>query len=141
MSKSVSTTNDLFNLKSDVALQPVEVSIKHPKSGKALGFFVTLLSMDSDPVQKVGRAIRTKANKLASRGKSFTAEEEEDNSITIISAAIEGWRWGEDDEGQPGNAGGDQLEFNPVNVRKIVSIPAIRAQLDAELGDTAQFFR
>lgn len=134
-------TNDLFALKNDVALQPIEIAVKHPKTGKSLGFFVTLRSMDSEEVQKVGRAIRTKANKLALRQKAYTAEEERENSIAIITAAIEGWRWGVDDDGNEGNAGGDQLEFNPLNVKKIVSVDAIRNQLDAELGDTAQFFR
>lgn len=120
----------------------VEVSIKHPGTGKAIGFFVTLRAAESDEVQKVGRSIRTKANKLAVRGKAFTAEEEEDNSVEIITAAIIGWRWGEGDDGSVGNWKGEQPEFNAAIARNILKKSAVvRNQLDSELGDTTQFFR
>lgn len=139
MSKLVpAETNDIFGI---VPNNDVEVSIKHPGTGKVMGFFISLRAMESDEVQKVGRAIRTKANKLAVRGKAFTADEEEQNSIQIITAAITGWRWGIGDDGKPGSAGGDQLEYNPGNVLRVLKVVPIRNQLDAELGDTAQFFR
>lgn len=140
------TLPDTFNGGDLSEIQPsssgVEVAIKHPATGKRVGLFVTMRAMESEEVQKVGRSIRTKANKLAVRGKAFTAEEEEANSIEIITAAIVSWRWGEGDDGVVGNWKGEQPNFTPgmagVILKKSV---VIRMQLDAELGDTAQFFR
>jgi len=141
MSKTELTeTGDLSAIQP--AISGVEVAIKNPGTGKKIGFFVTLRAAESDEVQKVGRAIRTKANKLAIRNKAYTAEEEEDNSIEIITAAIIDWRWGEGDDGVIGSWKGEQPAFTPGMARTILKKSAVaRAQLDTELGDTAQFFR
>lgn len=131
--------NDLFS-EFAIKTEGVEYQIVNVDK-KGMGFFITLRSPDSPEVQKVSRAIRTATNKTIARGKTLTAEQEIENSIAIISAAISGWRWGLDHEGKQASAGGEQLEFNPANVKRIVSVQNIRMQLDDQLMEEKQFFR
>lgn len=143
-----SDLNDIF------AIKPVDqlgCKIKHPGTGKEIGLEVFVRSLEHPDVKRITDAVRTKSNKMALRNKAQTAADERENSIQIITAAVVGWRWYEVEEVDPnddkkrvmvmGNAGGQQLEYTPANVRKVLEADPIRNQVDAFLTDEAAFFQ
>lgn len=136
MKNETANPNDIF------AIKPVEqlgCKIKHPGTGKEIGFEIFVRSLEHPDVKRVTDAVRTKANKMAHRNKPQSAADERENSIQIITAAVTGWRWYEVDDVM-GSAGGAQLEYTPANVRKVLEADLIRNQVDTFLTDEAAFF-
>lgn len=113
-----------------------EIEIKHPSTGEGVGFFVSLRPMHSDEIKKAERAIANRALKLRARGKTFTADEIEENVTSLMCIAVSGWRFEGDTTFE-----GEQPKCTPENIRRIVSREWIREQIDQELGDVASFFQ
>lgn len=96
---------------------------------------ITLLSSDSNEYKRVSHKVANrKLKKITARGRipKLTAEETENDQLDLLVACTLGWE-NVVYEGQP-------LEFNPENVRMLYSkVPVIREQVDAFIGDRANF--
>lgn len=119
-----------------LAIRPntISIDIKHPGTGEPIGLRLHCLSLESDPVKAVERAIKNRA--LRGGRNTVTAEKIEDNTVEILSAAISGWEW------KGGLSLGD-LKNPPLtkeNVAKVMQVGWIAKQVDTALGDEAAFF-
>lgn len=121
--------------------KPFELELVHPGTKRGLGLFLTLISVNEPGPKKVTSRVNAEAMKLSRKNQSFTADQQRENAIAILSACITGWRWGEDADGNPARWAGEQLEFTPVNLRKVLMIDELREQVDTEVADNANFFR
>ncbi len=84
---------DLSNIKAS----EINVDIKHPGTGEPFGVTVKVMPLSDERMKKIRRDIQNRNSHLAARGKTFTAEEIENNSIKITTAAITGWEWGDNE--------------------------------------------
>lgn len=120
----------------------VSYEVLHPGTGKEIGLRLFLRSINDPAVKPITKRVenaRLKAERTKRAG-GFTAEEMEKNAIEIIAACVVGWEWYNDADGVPGSLGGEQLEFTPLNLNKILAIDKLRSQIDAELMDEDRFF-
>lgn len=126
------------------ALKPTErrIDIVHPgKPDFKLGIWVTLKSLDADEVKKIRRAITDQSNRLALKGKYLKADEIDQNLINMIVAAVTGWGWEKDDDGEQSSFKNEQPVFNERNVRHVLTeLTWFRDQLAEAIGDTNSFF-
>lgn len=119
-------------------IKPViaKIVIVHPVTEEPIGLDFDVLPM-SDP--KVKGQIRTIRNKLLGKKRQkFTAKEEEENGIDLLTVIICGITWAKDTDWN-----GEKLEYSEANVRKIIEPDTsywIRDQLQDQIGDTAGFF-
>ncbi len=125
----------------------ITVEIKHPKTGLPIGLDVECVSLESDECKVIDRQFRNKA--LRSGRNAMTAEGMEKHTVSLLAAAIVGWRWyaPERPKGEkgpplaPATLGGDA---NPAltteNKNKLLEIAWIAKQIDGALGDEAAFF-
>lgn len=119
----------------------VDVVILHPANNKPVGLTITVKAMEDDGVKQVQRRIADRRLKLGAKGQNFKAEDLEENAIVLIVAAAISWDWTEDADGEIGSFNGEQLDFNGVNVRKVLVVDWIRSQVEDVLGDTSRFFQ
>lgn len=138
MTTKPATGFDLSTLTSE--RKPFELELVHPGSKKGLGLHITLISVNEPGPKKVTSAIQKEASKLARKNQSFTPEQQRENAIAILTACATGWRWGKDADGEQAGWAGEQLEFNPVNLRKVLNIDELRDQIDQEVADNTNFF-
>lgn len=119
-----------------LAIQPdtITVEIKHPGTSAPIGLTLQCVSLESDQVKAVERAIKNRA--LRGGRNTVTAEKIEDNTVEILSAAVVGWEWADDltlgDLKKP--------PLNKANVAKLMQVGWIAKQVDTALGDEAAFF-
>jgi len=140
MSKAISTGNDIASIFTPKA-EGVSMEVIHPGTGKPIGLTLVLRSINDEAVKPITRKIENERLKLErTRKGGFNAEQIRQNSIDIIAACVIGWEWHNDENGVMGNINGEQLPFNPVNVRNVLSLDVLRAQVDAELMDESRFF-
>jgi len=120
------------------AIKPVEhvLDIVHPGTNEPLGIKVSLLSLDDDAMKKVKRKIQDASNALARKGKSFSAEQVEENHNLLLFTAMTGWSW----EGDA-NFHGEKPAFTVAMVYKVFNeLPWFRDQISEKVGDTKSFF-
>lgn len=119
-----------------LAIQPstITVDIKHPATGSPIGLSVECVSLESDQVKAVERAIKNRA--LRGGRNTVTAEKIDDNTIELLTAAVVGWKWAD------GLTLGDLKNppLNKANVAKLMQVGWIAKQVDQALGDEAAFF-
>ena len=122
---------------STASAEGVQMELLHPVTEVSFDppIHITVVGMDSDRYQKIQREATNKRLKKAQhRGRvrlQVTAEELEQESIELLAKCILGWEnieW----EGEP-------LKFSLDNAKKLVSVQWIREQLDAFIGDRANF--
>lgn len=130
----------------------VDHRVLHPGNGRFVGWIVEIRSMHSPEVKKAMKSITGARSKLIAKGKNFSADEIEGNRVAVLSAAIAGWRWVVDEDGEDaiaslkiaaeragkpadagaieaiakahtGNWGGEQLAYTAANVRKVLTDP------------------
>lgn len=125
-------TLDLSKIKSDTRL----VKILHPATGEPTGLEWELAALDDQACKVIERQITNKRNKLAARGKVFTADEISENEVALITAASKSWKW-------TGEASwsGEKLPFNAKNIAVVLEAAWLRDQIKSELDDFAAFFR
>lgn len=112
--------------------------IKHPKTGESIGLTVTLLP-DSD--QKVVTARRKYIDERMQRTKKMTASAYETLQTNLIVAAVNGWEWGKDANGDECSFHGEKPEFSEATLRRVLKeLPWIKSALDQEIGDEASFY-
>ncbi|MGA0564172.1 hypothetical protein ACO2RV_17135 [Ancylobacter sp. VNQ12] len=121
---------DLLSIKPNT----ITVDIKHPATGKPIGLSVDCVSMESDEVKAVERQIKNKA--LRSGRNAVTAEKIDENTVSILSAAIVGWSW----TGEATLGGEKNPALTAANKAKLLSIAWIAKQIDTALGDETAFF-
>lgn len=120
-------------------LKPVEriVSILHPATGVEIGVNVTLVSLTDDSMKRIKRNIQNEKLRLEQRGKSFKADDMEENGKTLLFSAMKGWEWS---NGATFN--GSVPTFNQANVFKVLDeLPWFRQQLEEAVSDEAAFFQ
>lgn len=132
-------TADIFAIANERVAYEYEVI--HPGTKKGMGLFISMISIHSDAPKKVIKRIEDAKLKLMKKGMNFNADQMRQNSIDIIGACMTGWRWGLDADGIQASAGGEQLEFNLKNIRRVLEVDEIRDQLDSELMDDSNFFQ
>lgn len=118
--------------------QPCKIT--NPADGTETGFIVFVQSINSEAVKAVTKRIENARLKKQARGQNFTSDEVRANVIAILMVAVTGWEWGKDAKGVQSSAGGEQLPFNPGNLKRIVEIDQIAAQIDTFMSDDARFF-
>lgn len=113
--------------------------LTHPATDEKIGISVTLLP-DSDPKVKAVRRKRMDAT-LANRRQKFTSAQAEAFTVDLLVAAIAGWEWGKDANGEQNTFNGEVPEFTESNVRKVVKeLDWFQDQVNRELGDDAAFY-
>jgi hypothetical protein len=134
------------------ALKPTNrvIEIKNPGTGEPLGVRVTIVSMDDDRLKTAKRAIMDRRLYLEQRGKSFKAEEVEENTHNLLWAATIGWEW-YNPTGSEGDIGynpdamptfeAEQPEFNQRNFKRVITtLPWFADQINEEIGERKAFF-
>lgn len=112
------------------------IEILHPGDGSPLGVRVNLVSIDDEALTKIKRKITDDRLHMEARGKSFKAEQVEDNKHNILFAAINNWEWYDGTTFH-----GDVPEFNRKNVLAVfIELPWFADQINEAVGDTKAFF-
>lgn len=120
---------------SEVKLAERVVNILHPKTGEDTGIKVTVVSIEDAKLKRIKRKLRDENLRLQARGKSFKAEDEEENLDTILFNAMTGWVW----EGKAVWRG-SKPEFNMKNVRDVFdNFVSFRQQIAEAVEDTSAF--
>ncbi len=129
------------------------IEIVHPGTGEKLGIRVSLVSIDDERLMKVKRSITDRRLYLEARGKTFKAEEIEENRINLLIAATIGWEWYEQpailDENKKiikeaverPSFNGEVPEFNRRNVLAVINMLSwFGDQINEAIGETNSFF-
>ncbi len=126
------------------------IEIVHPVTAENIGLRITLVSLDDERMTKIRRSITDRRLHLEARGKSFKADEVEENADNVIFTATVDWEWynptgSEGDKGYREDAmpnfKGEQPEFNRKNFFALIDeISWIKTQINEALGDTRAFF-
>lgn len=119
-------------------IKPVEreIEIVHPKSGEPLGIKVTVLSLNDPKMASLKRRIINQRLDLERRGKTFKADDIEENNVSLLIAAMVDWKW----EGES-TFMGEKPEFNEKNIKAVFkAIPWFKNQISEAVGDEESFF-
>lgn len=124
---------DLANLK------PVErmIDILHPSTGEKIGVSVTVLSINDEKMATAKRRIQNKKLELDRRGKTFKADDLEENEMELLTTAITGWNWEGDVDFH-----GEKPAFNEKNVKAVLKeLTWFKQQIMEAVGDEKAFFQ
>ena len=114
------------------------IEIKHPADeNQNVGIRVTIISLTDDKMKSIRRRFINKRLELEKKGKSFKADDIEDNEIELLVASITGWEWyGEVD------FNGEKPAFNENNVKKVLTeLEWFKNQVAEAVGDEKAFFQ
>ncbi|MBO7735341.1 MAG: hypothetical protein J6S67_22435 [Methanobrevibacter sp.] len=114
------------------------IEIKHPvNDSENIGIRVTIISLNDEKMKSVRRRFINKRLELEKKGKSFRADDIEDNEIDLLVASITGWEWYGDIE-----FNGSKPEFTQANVRKVLTeFEWFKNQIAEAVGDDKAFFQ
>lgn len=124
---------DLANIK------PVEriIDIVHPSTGEKIGVSVTVLSINDEKMAAAKRRIQNKKLELDRRGKTFKADDLEENEMELLTTAITGWNWEGDVDFH-----GEKPAFNEKNVKAVLKeLTWFKQQIMEAVGDEKAFFQ
>lgn len=124
---------DLANIK------PVEriIDIVHPSTGEKIGVSVTVLSINDEKMAASKRRIQNKKLELDRRGKTFKADDLEENEMELLTTAITGWNWEGDVDFH-----GEKPAFNEKNVKAVLKeLTWFKQQIMEAVGDEKAFFQ
>lgn len=122
---------------SDIKSAELALEIVHPGSKEPLGIKVTLVSLDDERVKKARRKITDRRLYLEARGKSFKAEELDENMHHVVFSCMTGWVW----EGEA-TFHGKKPEFNFNNVDAVFTeLPWFLDQIRERLNEDADFYK
>lgn len=126
------------------------IEILHPGDKSEIGVRVTLMAVTDERMTKIRRKIADERIRLEQRGKSFKAEELEENKQILCRTSMLGWEWynptgkeGDKDFDADAQATfeGEIPEFNPRNIKRVFDqSPWFLEQIFAEIGETQSFF-
>ena len=124
---------DLANLK------PVErmIDILHTSTGEKIGVSVTVLSINDEKMAAAKRRIQNKKLEIDRRGKTFKADDLEENEMELLTNAITGWNWEGDVDFH-----GEKPAFNEKNVKAVLKeLTWFKQQIMEAVGDEKAFFQ
>lgn len=126
---------DLANIK---PAEEIIREIVHPGSGKEIGIRVSVRSIDDEKMKPIRREIQNRRIKLEQRGKSFNADQLEENNNRLLFKAMTGWDW----YGKDIDFHGDKPAFNEDNVMRLFDEATwFRDQIQEMVGETKDFFQ
>lgn len=121
---------------SEIAPSERTIEIVNPGTGEEVGVSVTIMSMDDERMKTARRLIQNRALQLQNKGKTFKADEVEDNKLNLLYSAITSWVWRGD-----ATFNGEKPELNRKNVYAVLTkLYWMREQIEAELADEKAFF-
>mgnify|MGYP000754834165 CR=1 FL=1 len=124
---------------SEVKAVAREVKIVYPDTKAFTGLTLTLLPESSKEVKVQQR--KNTDHRLRSKKKNLTAGWIEDSYRLVLIAAVSGWNWGENEDGDPALFHGEIPEFTKENVEKVFTeLDWIVPQVQEEFEDTEAFF-
>ena len=121
-------------------LIPVEriIEIKHPVKDENLGIRVNIISLNDEKMKQIRRKFINKRIELEKKGKSFRADDIENNEIDLLVACITGWDW----YGEDVTFNGSKPDFNEANVRNVLNTFGwFKDQISEAVGDEKAFFQ
>ena len=111
------------------------IEIKHPQTEQLLGIRVTIVSLNDSKLKAIRKRIVNKRLELEKRGKSFKADDIEENELDILVASVTSWEW------YDAEFHGEKPVFNENNVRKVFGeLPWFKDQVAEAVGDEKAFF-
>lgn len=120
-------------------IKPVErvIDILHPSTGEKIGVSVAVLSINDERMAAVKRRIQNKRLELERRGKSFKADDLEENEMELLTTAITSWNWEGDIDFH-----GEKPTFNEKNVKSVLKeLSWFKQQITEAVGDEKAFFQ
>jgi hypothetical protein len=118
--------------------KPVEIEIKSV-TGQPTGFFISVLGKDSNAYRTLVRGMADESLKRQAMGKqdAATLDKIEGRNIDALVAVTTGWRFG---DSKIAPLDGEELEFNPANVRKVFErLLPVREQVAEAVNDLENF--
>lgn len=126
---------------SNIKVVERNIEIKNPATSALLGITIGLVSVDDEKLKTLRRRIDDRSQKLAAKGKAFSAEELEDNTNEIAFTAMNWWKWEKDADGEEATYHGEKPELNRRNAFAIFKeIGWFRTQITAALNEEEAFF-
>lgn len=117
------------------------IEILHPATREPIGIRVTLMSIDDERMTKIKRKITDRRLYLEQRGKTFKAEEIEENKTEILFGAMTGWDWYAPEGGEQPTFHGKTPEFNRRDVSAVLTeLTWFADQVNEAVGETQAFF-
>ena len=121
---------------STLVLNDRVIEIKHPVDDSNLGIRVVLVSLDDDKTKQIRRKFINKILELEKKGKSFRADDIEENETDLLIASMVGWEWYDAD------FHGEKPAFNENNARKVLTeLPWFKKQISEAVSDEKAFFQ
>lgn len=115
------------------------IDILRPDNGEPVGLRIEIRPETSREVKAQQRKNTDK--RLNSQKKKLSAAWIEESYQSVLLAAVAGWEWGTDANGEPANFRGEQPECTPDNVQEIFkALPWVAAQVREAFEDTEAFF-
>ena len=112
------------------------IEIKHPANDENLGIRVTIVSLNDNKTKQIRRQFINKRLELEKKGKSFKADDIEENETDLLIASMTGWDW------YDAEFHGEKLEFNENNVKKVFhELPWFKDQVSEAVSDEKAFFQ
>ena len=112
------------------------IEIKHPANEENLGIRVTIVSLNDNKTKQIRRQFINKRLELEKKGKSFKADDIEENEIDLLIASMTGWDW------YDAEFHGEKLEFNENNIKKVFrELPWFKDQVSEAVSDEKAFFQ
>nr|DAU20382.1 MAG TPA: hypothetical protein [Caudoviricetes sp.] len=123
----------------DIAkLKPAEriIEIIHPATGENVGIRVTVISLVDERMKAVRRRFQNKKIELEKRGKTFKADDLEENATELLLNAITGWDW------YDAEFNGEKPVFNEKNVKTVLNeFSWFKNQIVEAIDDEKAFFQ
>ena len=112
------------------------IEIKHPVKDENLGIRVNIISLNDEKMKQIRRKFINKRIELEKKGKSFRADDIEENEVDLLIASMTGWDW------YDAEFHGEKLEFNANNVKKVFrELPWFKKQVSEAVSDEKAFFQ
>lgn len=112
------------------------IEIKHPANDEKLGIRVTIVSLNDNKTKQIRRQFINKRLELEKKGKSFKADDIEENETDLLIASMTGWDW------YDAEFHGEKLDFNESNIKKVFrELPWFKDQISEAVSDEKAFFQ
>ena len=127
------------------------IEITHPGTGERIGIRVGVMHIDDERMAKIKRMITDRRLYLEARGKTFKAEEIDENKNNILFNSMTFWEWynptgdegdeGYDADAMPSFEGEQHPEFTRKTVSAVLKkLSWFSDQVNESVGDTKAFF-
>jgi hypothetical protein len=129
------------------ANEGTEIAIKHPVTGKPIGFYISILGKDGDVYKEIVRERSNETVKKAiaaeATGETMqppTYDEQQERELELLAALTTGWR--QENGKKTVKLAGEEYEFNANNAKMIYRrFDFIRQQVDKSIADISLFMK